>query len=396
MSLGSLIKLLQHSISLNSLTQLPMIDDTINGTINVNASPTNLKNRRNLEKRRFGQEHTPQADATFQEVKDIAQGTDKEEQAGNLSGAMVRALLAKAPACDQQDRADEVIDLGKELGGDKLNQMVKVAQAYRQLERNTPKDGQPSALCNKAPRNKELDGLTQAQDPTGGASNTQDPNAQNPANTQTPTTQDPTGGASNTQDPNAQNPANTQTPTTQDPNSKGNICTSPADPNTTGMPKGKKAKKDKKKKKKNNGKKNNGKKNNGKKNNGKKNLLITTNNVTSSVNPTSTNGAVNADAVPSSTPTCTPTSTPTSDSSQNNQNPAFANPVGGVQMPLITKNSDGTFDVNGNNFKNIGAAQNRQCDIQHNACFNKLNGGDKSITNTDCDNQDNVCKSGPP
>src|SRR5205823_5635669 len=62
-----------------------------------------------FDKRRFGVEHTPEADATFQEVKDIAQGTDKEAQAGNLSGAMVRALLAKAPDCDQQDRADEVI-----------------------------------------------------------------------------------------------------------------------------------------------------------------------------------------------------------------------------------------------------------------------------------------------
>src|ERR1043165_6710715 len=88
------------------------------------------------DKRRFGVEHTPEADATFQEVKDIAQGTDKEAQAGNLSGAMVRALLANAPACDQQDRADEVIDLGTELGGDKRDQMVKVAQTYRQLERN--------------------------------------------------------------------------------------------------------------------------------------------------------------------------------------------------------------------------------------------------------------------
>ncbi|PKK75735.1 hypothetical protein GLOIN_2v1648105, partial [Rhizophagus irregularis DAOM 181602=DAOM 197198] len=121
----------------------------------------------NFDKRRFGVEHTPEADATFQEVKDLAQGSDKEAQAGNLSGAMVRALLAKAPACDQQDRADEIIDLGKEFGGKKLDQFIAVAKTYRQLERNTPKAGQPSELCDKKPRNKELEGLTQAQDPTG-------------------------------------------------------------------------------------------------------------------------------------------------------------------------------------------------------------------------------------
>src|ERR1043165_8900841 len=119
------------------------------------------------DKRRFGVEHTPEADATFQEVKDLAQGSDKEAEAGNLSGAMVRALLAKAPACDQQDRADEVIDLGLKFGGEKLKQYIAVAKRYRQLERNTPNAGQPSELCDKEPRNKELEGLTQAQDPTG-------------------------------------------------------------------------------------------------------------------------------------------------------------------------------------------------------------------------------------
>ncbi|PKY41533.1 hypothetical protein RhiirA4_339302 [Rhizophagus irregularis] len=80
---------------------------------------------------------------------------------------MVRALLAKAPTCDQQDRADEIIDLAIEIGGDKKEKLIKVAKTYRQLERNTPKAGQPSELCKKKPRHKELDGLVQAQDPTG-------------------------------------------------------------------------------------------------------------------------------------------------------------------------------------------------------------------------------------
>lgn len=121
----------------------------------------------NFDKRRFSQEHTPKADATYAAVKEISVGTGKEQQAGDLSGAMVRALLAKAPTCDQQDRADEIIDLAIEIGGDKKEKLIQVAKTYRQLERNTPKAGLPSELCKKKPRHKELDGLVQAQDTTG-------------------------------------------------------------------------------------------------------------------------------------------------------------------------------------------------------------------------------------
>ncbi|CAB4395299.1 unnamed protein product [Rhizophagus irregularis] len=121
----------------------------------------------NFDKRRFAQEHTAKAEATYTAVRNISLGTGKEQQAGDLSGAMVRALLAKAPTCDQQDRADEIIDLAIEIGGDKKEKLIKVAKTYRQLERNTPKAGQPSELCKKKPRHKELDGLVQAQDPTG-------------------------------------------------------------------------------------------------------------------------------------------------------------------------------------------------------------------------------------
>ncbi|RHZ35596.1 hypothetical protein [endosymbiont GvMRE of Glomus versiforme] len=70
----------------------------------------------NLEKRRFGQEHTSQADACFQNMKDLSSGTGFEAELGNLSGAAVRALLAKAPACDQQDIADLTIDIARRIG----------------------------------------------------------------------------------------------------------------------------------------------------------------------------------------------------------------------------------------------------------------------------------------
>lgn len=97
-------------------------------------------------------------------------------------------------------------------------------------------------------------------------------------------------------------------------------------------------------------------------------------------------------------PTATPTTTndPTAPASSN---VAETNPVGGVKMPKIEK-SNGEFIVNGNKFQNLQAAQSRQCDIQHNLCFNKLNssGGAEKVgfNNTDCDNQTNDCKSGPP
>jgi hypothetical protein len=215
------------------------------------ASPTYFN------KRRFGQEHTPRADATYKAVKDIAQGSGSEEQAGNLSGAMVRALLAKAPTCDQQYRADEIIDLAIKLGGNRKKGLIKVAKMYRKLERNTPKQGQPSELCKKTPRHKELKGLTQAQDPTG---------------------------------------------------------------------------KDKGKDKPGKG----------------------------------------------------------------GKNKAETNPVGGVKMPRIVK-KDGDFLVKGIGFNgDVDAAHNRQCDIQHNLCFNKFNSGDRSFSGQDCENQNPVCKAGPP
>ncbi|RIB09318.1 hypothetical protein C2G38_278075 [Gigaspora rosea] len=311
-------------------------------SLTVNAAP--LGGSLNaLEKRRFGQEHTPQADATFQAVKDLAQGTDKEAQAGNLSGAMVRALLAKAPACDQQDRADEVVDLARELGGDKEPQMIKVAQMYRQLERNTPKDGQPSELCDKQPRNKELDGLTQAQDPTG--------NDGNDGNNDAATTTNPNMSTATTP-PDSENDGNDgndgdNVPTTSGTTNMANPTNSPKD-NNKGKKKGKDNKDD---------------------GEGKKDPKDS--------------GSI-------------PTDTSENDSTDPNVNPAEANPLGGVKMPKIQKSDDGAFIVNGNRFVTEDAAHGRQCDIQHNLCANKSNGGDKSFSVGDCDQQNNECRDGPP
>ncbi|CAG8532627.1 16829_t:CDS:2 [Acaulospora morrowiae] len=283
----------------------------------------------NMEKRRFGQEHTPRADADFQAMKDISNGTGFEAQLGDLSGAAVRALLAKAGACDQQDVADQCVDIAHQIGQkfassfgpQKEADLIKVCQDYRTLERNTPNVGQPSDLCNRPPKNKELDGLVQAQDP-GTAANGATPTT---ADTPTTTTNDP--ATTTTNDP-AVDPATT---TTSDP---------AVDPATTTT----KAKKGKKKAKK-----------------------------TTEPCKDPSNAGVN--------------------------NVAFTNPVGGAQMPLITKLDPSTganFEVNGSKFQNIGAAHNRQCDVQHNLCFNKFNSGDHSFQGSDCDKQNDACKAGDP
>ncbi|CAG8618120.1 2210_t:CDS:2 [Funneliformis mosseae] len=100
---------------------------------------------------RFTQEHTPAAEATFRGMRAAAVGTPFGERLGDLSGLAVDNLLAGAPACGQQNVADK---------------LIKIAIAYRKLERNTPLLGQPSNFCDKRPKNKELIGVFQAQDPT--------------------------------------------------------------------------------------------------------------------------------------------------------------------------------------------------------------------------------------
>ncbi|GBB99805.1 hypothetical protein RclHR1_03640001, partial [Rhizophagus clarus] len=116
----------------------------------------------NFSKRSFGNESSPQVIAIFKEIRDITQGTDKEAEGADLSNEVIEALFVDAPACAQQDRADEIIDLGHSLGGKKEKRLIEIAKTFRQLERNTP-NGQPSELCVKAPKNKEINGLVQLQ-----------------------------------------------------------------------------------------------------------------------------------------------------------------------------------------------------------------------------------------
>ncbi|CAB4481546.1 unnamed protein product [Rhizophagus irregularis] len=331
----------------------------------------------NFDKRRFGVEHTPEADATFQEVKDLAQGSDKEAQAGNLSGAMVRALLAKAPACDQQDRADEIIDLGKEFGGKKLDQFIAVAKTYRQLERNTPKAGQPSELCDKKPRNKELEGLTQAQDPTGKVEDpkeVEDPEKEDPEK-EDPEKEDPEKEDPEKEDPEKEDPEK-EDPEKEDPEKEDPEKEDPEkeDPEKEDPEKEDPEKEDPEKEdpEKEDPEKEDPEKEDPEKEDPEK------------------------EDPEKEDPEKEDPEKEDPEKEDPGTNVAETDPVGGVKMPKIEKKND-DFIVNGNGFNgNLDAAHSRQCDVQKNLCFNKFNGGDKSFSGQDCEDQVNKCKEGPP
>ncbi|KAK6948614.1 hypothetical protein Daesc_010384 [Daldinia eschscholtzii] len=70
---------------------------------------------------------------------------------------------------------------------------------------------------------------------------------------------------------------------------------------------------------------------------------------------------------------------------------AFTGSVGSAPVPVISSTADKPFSVNGAEFLNQGAAIQRACDVQKNACANAANGGDKTISVADCDAQQQQC-----
>ncbi|KAI8962324.1 hypothetical protein F5Y11DRAFT_323134 [Daldinia sp. FL1419] len=70
---------------------------------------------------------------------------------------------------------------------------------------------------------------------------------------------------------------------------------------------------------------------------------------------------------------------------------AFTGSVGSAPVPVISSTADKPFSVNGAEFLNQGAAIQRACDVQKNACANAANGGDKTISVSDCDAQQQQC-----
>ncbi|KAG8850616.1 hypothetical protein FRB91_008922 [Serendipita sp. 411] len=115
--------------------------------------------------RRFGQE---QCGGIGGEIGSTCNGAI----CGVLGGRVPGTLLAGAAECAQQDLADDIIDASKDQDAATAAKMVALAVKLRQCEKNTPPDftTNPPALrnsvfCQKQPRNQQLVGLNQAQDP---------------------------------------------------------------------------------------------------------------------------------------------------------------------------------------------------------------------------------------
>ncbi|KAI0749414.1 hypothetical protein C8Q80DRAFT_623560 [Daedaleopsis nitida] len=117
-----------------------------------------------LNPRRFGQEHP----AVIDKIGQACPG----QVCGVLSGAAITPLLAAQPECSQQDMADQIIDAAQQFDAATKANMIALAIEYRQAEKNTPPDfstnpptNRNSVFCQTAPKNAELNGLVQAQDP---------------------------------------------------------------------------------------------------------------------------------------------------------------------------------------------------------------------------------------
>ncbi|KAI1429937.1 hypothetical protein F5Y12DRAFT_709479 [Xylaria sp. FL1777] len=71
---------------------------------------------------------------------------------------------------------------------------------------------------------------------------------------------------------------------------------------------------------------------------------------------------------------------------------AFTGAVGADPIPVINDpTSDRPFSVNGATFLNAGAAIQRACDVQKNACANAANSGSSDLSVSDCDAQQQAC-----
>ncbi|KAI0294067.1 hypothetical protein B0F90DRAFT_1641311 [Multifurca ochricompacta] len=77
-----------------------------------------------------------------------------------VSQAAFQTLLAAGANCDQQNAADQMVDLAKTLNNDP--NMIRLAQIFVQQPRNAP-DRLQVPYCQKAPRNAELNGFFHCQ-----------------------------------------------------------------------------------------------------------------------------------------------------------------------------------------------------------------------------------------
>lgn len=94
----------------------------------------------------------------WEQACNTAGGT--KDTCSNIGVTAAQTLLEAAGNCDQQNSADAMIDLAKQLNNDA--EMIRLAQVFVQQPRNSPsKDQVP--YCQVAPKNAELNGLFHCQ-----------------------------------------------------------------------------------------------------------------------------------------------------------------------------------------------------------------------------------------
>ncbi|KAA1478786.1 hypothetical protein DENSPDRAFT_788439 [Dentipellis sp. KUC8613] len=98
------------------------------------------------------------ADSTTKWVAACTKAGGKD-QCGTLSQAAFQTLLAAGKNCDQQDAADNMMDLSKKLNS---QEMITLTQIFAQQPRNAP-DSLQVPYCQTAPKNAELNGLFHCQ-----------------------------------------------------------------------------------------------------------------------------------------------------------------------------------------------------------------------------------------
>lgn len=255
---------------------------------------------------------------------------------GVLGGRTIGTLLAASPECSQQDLADEIIDASKNEDAATAANMVQLAIQFRQCEKNTPPDftaNPPSArnsvFCQKAPRNPELIGLVQAQDPANDPTLFFDPALRATVLAGSQANTAPFGGAAAPPPPPpvAEPPVVEEPPVVADPDA----CP-PA--------------------------------------------------VTVTVTETA--------AAPVETAPAEVVAPPPAQGGGVTQ---FTGALGGVVIPVVTDNGDGSFSVQNNaTFNNLLSALIRACDVQNNQCANAANAsGNQQFSVADCNAQQAVC-----
>ncbi|EHK50159.1 hypothetical protein TRIATDRAFT_132795 [Trichoderma atroviride IMI 206040] len=115
--------------------------------------------------------------------------------------------------------------------------------------------------------------------------------------------------------------------------------------------------------------------------------VATTSQAAAAATPTTASQAGNA---ASQTGASSSSETSTSTASGNNVQ-AFTGTLGGPPPPVVSGTGNRPFSVNGDTFVTVGAALQRSCSIQHNACANDANSGKLSGGVGQCDTQNTQC-----